>query len=101
MSHGQKSDARNVKQIIFKSFLSGMGKKSIADMLNEINAPKRFGFTTWHINTVGYILTNELYIGDALFQKKYRSDSIPFVLKPNRGEKAQYYVEDIHDNFHL
>ena len=92
-----ESEAEIVR-LIFKSFLSGMGKKAIADMLNEINAPKRFGFTTWHINTVGYILTNERYIGDALFQKKYRTDAVPFVLKPNRGEKAQYYVEDVNSS---
>ena len=92
-----ESEAEIVR-LIFKSFLSGMGKKSIADMLNEMNAPKRFGFTTWRINTVGYILTNERYIGDALFQKKYRTDAVPFVLKPNRGEKAQYYVEDVNSS---
>lgn len=72
-----------------------MGKKAIADMLNETNAPKRFGYTTWRINTVGYILTNERYIGDALFQKNYTTDTLPFVSKPNRGEKAQYYVENM------
>ncbi len=82
-----------IDRLIFKSFLSGMGKKAIADMLNEMYAPKRFGYDTWRINTVAYILTNERYIGDALFQKSYTTDTLPFVSKPNRGEKAQYYVE--------
>ncbi|MGN0498390.1 MAG: recombinase family protein [Acutalibacteraceae bacterium] len=84
-----------IVRLIFKSFLSGMGKKAIADMLNEMSAPKRFGYTTWRINTVAYILTNERYIGDALFQKNYTTDTLPFVKKPNRGEKAQYYVENM------
>lgn len=83
-----------IVRLIFDSYLSGMGKKAIADMLNRMNAPKRFGFTTWRINTVGYILTNERYIGDALFQKKYTTDTLPFKTKLNRGEKPQYYVED-------
>ncbi len=52
-----------IVRLIFDSYLSGMGKKAIADMLNRMNAPKRFGFTMWRINTVGYILTNERYIG--------------------------------------
>lgn len=83
-----------IVRLIFESFLSGMGKKTIADMLNERNAPKRFGFDTWRIGTVAYILTNERYIGDALFQKSYTTDTLPFISKPNRGEKAQYYVEN-------
>ena len=90
--HIVESEAEIVR-LIFKSFLSGMGKKAIADMLGEMGAPKRFGYETWRINTVGYILTNERYIGDALFQKKYTTDTLPFVKKLNRGEKAQYYVE--------
>ena len=92
--HIIESEAEIVR-LIFRSFLSGMGKKAIADMLNERNAPKRFGFTTWRINTVGYILTNERYIGDALFQKSYTTDTLPFICKLNRGKKAQYYVEDM------
>lgn len=89
-----ESEAEIVR-LIFKSFLSGMGKKAIADMLNEMNAPKRFGYATWRINTVGYILTNVRYIGDALLQKKYTTDTLPFVKRINRGEKAQYYVENM------
>lgn len=89
-----ESEAEIVR-LIFKSFLSGMGKKAIADMLNKMNAPKRFGYTEWRINTVGYILTNERYIGDALFQKECTSETVPFTRKVNRGEKAQYYVEDM------
>ena len=82
-----------IVRLIFMSYLSGMGKKAIADMLNEMNAPKRFGCDTWRTNTVGYILSNERYIGDALLQKRYTTDTLPFILKYNRGQKAQYYVE--------
>ena len=62
-----------IVRLIFMSYLSGMGKKAIADLLNEMNAPKRFGYDTWRISTVDYILSNERYIGDALFQKYYLS----------------------------
>lgn len=82
-----------IVRLIFMSYLSGMGKKAIADMLNEMNAPKRFGFDTWRTSTISYILSNERYIGDALLQKKFTTDTIPFVLQQNRGQKAQYYVE--------
>lgn len=82
---------------IFKCFLSGMGKKAIADMLNETGAPKRFGYDTWRINTVHYILTNERYIGDALFQKSYTTETLPFARNINKGKKAQYYVENTNE----
>ena len=52
-----------IVRLIFMSYLSGMGKKAIADMLNEMNAPKRLGYDTWRINTVDYILSNERYNG--------------------------------------
>lgn len=83
-----------IVRLIFKSYLSGMGKKAIADMLNDMNAPKRFGYMVWRINTVGYILGNERYVGDALLQKSYTTDTLPFRSKINHGEKTQYYVED-------
>ncbi len=89
----EKKEAEIVK-LIFESFLSGMGKKAIADMLNEMNAPKRKDVTSWRIATIEYILTNERYIGDALFQKTFKTETVPFIQKTNRGEKTRYYVEN-------
>lgn len=88
-----ESEAKIVK-LIFKSILSGMGKKAIADMLNNMNAPKRKDVTSWRIATIEYILTNERYIGDALFQKTFKTETVPFIQKTNRGEKTRYYVEN-------
>ena len=39
-------------------------------------------------------MTNERYMGDALLQKKFTTDTLPFRKKKNRGEKTQYYVEN-------
>ena len=89
-----ESEAETVR-FIFRSFLSGIGKKDIADVLNTNNTPKRFASDTWRINTIHYILTNERYIGDALLQKSYTTDTLPFTRKQNAGEKAQYYVENM------
>lgn len=88
-----ENEAQIVK-LIFKSFLSGMGKKAIADMLNNMDTPKRINEVPWRISTVEYILTNERYIGDAVFQKTYTTETLPFVNKANNGEKAKYYVEN-------
>lgn len=63
-------------------------------MLNNMDIPKRIDGVPWQISTVEYILTNERYIGDAVFQKTYTTETLPFVNKANNGEQAKYYVEN-------
>ena len=86
------NEAEIVKQI-FKSYLSGVAKKTIADMLNSMNVPNREG-TPWQRSTVEYILGNERYTGNAVFQKTYTDAAEPFKNKPNNGKVPKYYVED-------
>ena len=81
---------------IYDLYLSGVGKQAIANMLNDQSVDRRYGMNKWHISTVHYILNNERYIGDALLQKKYTTDAIPFCQVRNKGEKQQYYVENSH-----
>jgi hypothetical protein len=42
------------------------------------------------------MLKNEKYIGDCLNQKTYMTEELPRRCLRNRGEYAQYYVEDAH-----
>ena len=42
------------------------------------------------------IITNEKYIGDALCQKTYTTNTFPYRRKDNHGEADQYYVEHTH-----
>lgn len=44
--------------------------------------------------TLRYVLTNERYMGDALLQKQYTTDTLPYRRKYNKGEKPRYYVEN-------
>ena len=44
--------------------------------------------------TVQYILNNERYMGDALLQKTFTTETLPFRRKINAGQKPQYYVEN-------
>jgi len=87
-------DEAKIVRWIFDSYLSGMGKKEIADKLNSQNTPKRKGYEKWWITTINYILRNERYIGDALFQKSFTTETLPFISKRNYGQKPQYYVEE-------
>ena len=47
--------------------------------------------------TVQYILTNEKYMGDTLFQKTFKTDTLPFTKHKNNGELDQYYASESHE----
>lgn len=74
-----------------------MGTVAIANDLNKIHAPLPVKAKQWYSTTVMYILRNERYIGDSLYQKKYTTNTLPFTMKYNNGEKSQYYVTDTHE----
>ena len=79
---------------IFDLYLQGCGKQAIANQLNTDGIPRRYGYKTWHLNAIYYILNNERYMGDALLQKNYTTETLPFRKRRNHGEKTQYYVEN-------
>lgn len=89
-----KEDEATVIRHIFDLYLQGIGKQNIANILNAEGVPRRYGQKKWYHNTVNYVINNERYMGDALLQKKYTTDTLPFRKKRNRGEKPQYYVEN-------
>lgn len=82
-----------IVQLIFDQYLSGLGTYKIAEMLDERQCTKRFGNQKWNSNAIEYILKNERYIGDAIFQKTYTTDDFPFHREKNYGEVDKYYVE--------
>ena len=90
-----EEEANTVRKI-FEMFLSGVAKETIAKRLNEEGVPTKRG-TKWYVSSVYYILTNERYMGDAVLQKRYTTDTLPFRKKHNHGEREQYYVENSND----
>ena len=50
----------------------------------------------WRRWIISYILSNEKYIGDSLWQKSYTTTTFPTIQKRNYGEQEQYYVENTH-----
>ena len=89
-------EAKIVRKI-FGDFLSG---KSIQEITNELavaKVPKLKGNPVWSATGVSYILTNERYMGDELFQKRFTTDAFPFKKVKNRGEKSQFYAENTHE----
>lgn len=85
--------AEVVKEI-FTECLAGKSTHIIAKKLNEKGVPTKKG-GKWTGGTINGILTNEKYIGDALFQKTITDAA--FKRKRNYGEEEQYYCEDHHE----
>ena len=88
----------NLVRRIFSNYLAGRSMEEIAGWLNEENVPVRIGWENrkWGRNAVSYILSNERYIGDSLWQKTYATDNLPIRYIRNHGERAQYYAERTH-----
>ena len=51
-------------------------------------------YAPWGREQIRYILHNEKYVGDSLWQKTFTPAVLPLRSKPNRGEVDQYYTED-------
>ena len=79
---------------IFALYLQGLGRQAIADVLNQEGIRTRCEGKQWRATGISYLLGNERYVGDALLQKKYTTQTLPFREKYNHGELPQYYVEN-------
>ncbi len=64
-------------------------------MLDEEGVPTNQN-KTWRESAVHYILTNERYIGDSLWQKSYTTNTFPTTRCKNNGEREKYYAEGTH-----
>ena len=84
-------DKAAVVRRIFREYLDGYGMSEITRRLNVDGVPS-FEKERWTINAVSYILSNERYIGDSLWQKKYATDTLPVKIVRNHGERKQYYA---------
>lgn len=88
----------NQMQIVrqmFEWYVSGYGLQAIADKLNSMNIQSGKQSVLWKADNVKYVLKNERYIGDALFQKSYVTETLPHFKKRNYGEKQKYYAENV------
>lgn len=87
------NDNAELIKSIFSLYLSGNGLQKIADIMN-----KKYSKTkgVWTASYIEYILRNERYIGDSLWQKNYTT-GIPFRKVRNKGEKEQFYISDTHE----
>jgi len=78
---------------MFEQAANGVNCKAIVEALNAqgVQAPRQ---ARWTQEELLYLLKNEKYIGDCRLQKSYIDSG--FHRHVNRGERAQYYVENHH-----
>lgn len=78
---------------IFREYLSGKGAGRIVEELNAENCMDKH----WTITGIKYILSNEKYIGDCLWQKNYTPAQLPLKRRRNHGEVDKYYISNTHE----
>ena len=79
-------------RMIFDRFLAGEGCARIADHLNTTGVTKQHDGPFWYPGMVRYILRNERYVGNAILQKNYTTDTFPRQKRRNHGAVPQYAV---------
>ena len=63
---------------IFAAYLNGMSTVEIAHELSAKSVLTKGKKEQWKANRIAYILSNEKYDGDTLFQKYYGEETVPF-----------------------
>ena len=82
---------------MFHMYLEGESIRGIRKWLNENTVESPRGANQWSESTVLGILKNEKYKGDVLLQKSYTVDYLTKTTAKNKGEVAQYYIENNHE----
>ena len=90
----EENQASIVRQI-FEWYISGYGLKAIADKLNAMNLPGSKQAVLWKADNIRYMLKKDRYIGNAMFQKSYVTETLPHIKKRNYGEKQKYCVTGV------
>lgn len=85
-------EAAVIKEI-FSLAADGCGPYVITEAINSRGFRTRRG-KKWNVNSIKFILKNEKYTGDALYQKSFNDGS--YNNRPNCGELPMYY----HSNHH-
>lgn len=82
-------DEAEIVKKIFALYLQGYGVNAIAKIIHNTGRDEY----EWDRQKIRYILTNEKYIGDTMWQKNFTPAVLPLQSRPNRGELPKYYCE--------
>ena len=82
-----------VVQEIFALAVAGCGPYIITNTINSKGLRTRKG-KKWHVNSIKFILQNETYTGDVLYQKSFNDER--YQNRSNNGELPMYYHRNHH-----
>lgn len=82
---------------IFEAYLQGKGCDEIGKQLSLEKIPRKDGQSKWNATAISYILKNEKYIGDSLWQKNFNQDVLPYKQVRNQGNLPRYYAKSTHE----
>lgn len=85
-----------VVRTLFQMFLDGASLGQLKQYLESNHIKTSDGKKTWSTSVIRYMLLNEKYVGDVLYQKTFRVDCISKKTKVNRGEVARYLISNNH-----
>ncbi|MFI3327096.1 MAG: recombinase family protein [Clostridia bacterium] len=81
---------------IFYDYINGKGCMTIAKELDNEKIPRKDGEFDWRRKAIIFILKNEKYIGDSLYQKAFNEEQLPYRQHRNKGELDKFYVKGTH-----
>ena len=85
-----------VVKTLFGMILDGASLGQLKGFLESNNIKTPEGKDVWSISVIRYMLSNEKYVGDVLYQKTFRTDCISKKAKVNRGEVTRYLISNNH-----
>ncbi len=87
-------DQAKIIRTIFDMFLSGIGYQRISEICKKQYFQYKETFSYYGIL---YILSNEKYIGDSVYQKTFTTNSLPYKKLQNNGQLNKYYIQNTHE----
>ena len=83
-----------IVRTIFNMFLSGIGYQRISEICQNQYFQYKETFSYYGIL---YILSNEKYIGDSIYQKTFTTNTLPYKKLQNSGQLNKYYIQGTHE----
>lgn len=85
-----------IVKTLFQMVLDGASIGQLKQHLESAHIKTPAGKDVWSPSVIRYMLSNEKYVGDVLYQKSFRTDCISKKAKVNRGEVTRYLISNNH-----
>ena len=90
------AEEAEIVKTLFQMILDGASLGQLKVYLESNGIKTLEGKEKWSASVIRYMLSNEKYVGDVLYQKNFRVDCISKKAKVNRGEVARYLISNNH-----